>query len=153
MSDPFEAAHFIEGFVAEAEEHLRAASAHLLSIEPAVAQNQPTPRQVRELFRSLHTIKGLAGMVGVDAVVAIAHAMETVLREADRASGRLAPGSIEPLLEGVRAIEQRVQTVERRQATAPAPAGLIARLEALRSVEQLGTNAAAGGQTTLKPEL
>jgi two-component system chemotaxis sensor kinase CheA len=153
VSDPFEAAQFIEGFVAEAEEHLRAASAHLLAIEPAVARRQPTPRQVRELFRSLHTIKGLAGMVGVDAVVAVAHAMETVLREADRASGRLAPGSIEPLLEGVRAIEQRVQMVERRQPIAPAPAALIARLEALQSADDASMDRATGGQTTLDEDL
>ena len=153
MSDRFEAAHFIQGFVAEAEEHLRAATAHLLSIEPAVAQGQPTPRQVRELFRSLHTIKGLAGMVGVDPVVAIAHAMETVLREADRASGRLPPASIEPLLDGVRAIEQRVQMVERRQAVVPAPAGLIGRLDALYSAERPEGGAPTDRQTTLAPEL
>jgi two-component system chemotaxis sensor kinase CheA len=153
VNEPFEAAQFIEGFIAEAEEHLRAANAHLLAIEPAVAERQPTPRQVRELFRSLHTIKGLAGMVGVDAVVAIAHAMETVLREADRASGRLAPGSVEPLLEGVRAIEQRVQMIERRQTVAPAPAGLIARLEGLQVTARATADGGASGQTTLDREL
>jgi two-component system, chemotaxis family, sensor kinase CheA len=153
MSDPFDATQFIEGFVAEAEEHLRAANANLLSIEPAVAQHQPTPRQVRELFRSLHTIKGLAGMVGVDAVVAIAHAMETVLREADRAAGRLPLGAIEPLLAGVSAIEQRVQMVERRQTVAPAPAGLIAKLEELHAGGRSGPDGEPAHQTSLDAEL
>ena len=90
MSDPFDAADFIAGFIAEAEEHLTSANANLLSLEEAAAEGRPTPRQVRELFRSLHTIKGLAAMVGVEPIVDVAHAMETVLREADRAAGQLA---------------------------------------------------------------
>ena len=67
-------AEFIAGFIAEAEEHLASANANLLSIEQAAAKGQPTPREVRELFRSLHTIKGLAAMVGVEPIVDIAHA-------------------------------------------------------------------------------
>ncbi|HTA19619.1 MAG TPA: Hpt domain-containing protein, partial [Polyangia bacterium] len=63
MSDGFEAADFIAGFIAESEEHLGAANTNLLSVEDAVAKGQATPRQVRELFRSFHTIKGLAAMV------------------------------------------------------------------------------------------
>jgi len=151
VTDTFGTDHFLEGFVAEAEEHLSAANANLLSIEQAAAQNQPTPRQVRELFRSLHTIKGLAGMVGVEPIVEVAHAMETVLRDADRASGRLPADAVEPLLAGVRAIEQRVRMAERRQPVAAAPAGLVAQLEALR-IDQPAT-AGRAGQTNLPPEL
>ena len=151
MSDTFGTAHFLEGFIAEAEEHLSAANANLLSIEQAAAQGQPTPRQVRELFRSLHTIKGLAGMVGVEAVVEVAHAMETVLRDADRASGRLPADAVEPLLDGVRAIEQRVRMVERGQPVTAAPASLVSRLEALRVDQPVA--AARAGQTNLGPDL
>ncbi|HXJ18786.1 MAG TPA: chemotaxis protein CheW [Polyangia bacterium] len=152
MTDKFETAQFIQGFIAEAEEHLRAANAYLLSIEQA-GSDQATPRQVRELFRSLHTIKGLAGMVGVEPIVVVAHAMETLLREADRASGRLADGALEPLLEGVRAIEQRVQSVERGQPVAAAPAALIVKLETLQSPGGGAAARLATGQSTLEPAL
>jgi two-component system chemotaxis sensor kinase CheA len=128
----FDSTHFIAGFIAEAEEHLASTNTNLLSVEQAAAKGQSTPRQVRDLFRSLHTIKGLAGMVGVEPIVDIAHAMEAVLREADRAAGRLPPGAVELLLNGTRAIEQRVAALGKRHAVAPTPANLVAALNALR---------------------
>jgi two-component system chemotaxis sensor kinase CheA len=148
----FDADHFIAGFIAEAEEHLGAANAHLLAIEDAAGRGQATPRQVRELFRTFHTVKGLAAMVGVDPIVDVAHAMETVLREADRAAGTLPPGAVELLLRGVRAIDQRVRALAKRKPVAAAPADLIGALDDLRQ-----PNAAAprpsSDRTTLAPEL
>ena len=151
MSDGFEASEFITGFIAEAEEHLTSANAHLLSLEQAAAKGQPTPRQVRELFRSLHTIKGLAAMVGVEPIVDVAHAMEAVLREADRAAGQLPPGSVELLLRGTRAIGQRVSALAKRKTVAAAPATLIEALNALRQPGATRPEAAAA--TTLPDDL
>jgi len=151
VSDGFEASEFITGFIAEAEEHLTLANANLLSLDQAAAKGQPTPRQVRELFRSLHTIKGLAAMVGVEPIVDIAHAMETVLREADRAAGQLPAGSLELLLRGTRAIGQRVTALAKRKTVATAPAALIEALNALRQSGSSRPEAAVG--TTLPDEL
>ena len=151
MSDGFEAAEFITGFIAEAEDHLTSANAHLLSLEDAVAKGQPTPRQVRELFRSLHTIKGLAAMVGVEPVVDIAHAMEAVLREADRSAGQLPAGSVELLLRGTRAIGQRVHALAKRKTIAGPPTTLIEALNALRL--PAGARAEAARGTSLPEEL
>lgn len=152
MSGGFDADHFIAGFVAEADEHLAAANAHLLSVEDAAARGQATPRQVRELFRAFHTVKGLAAMVGVDPIVEVAHAMEAVLREADRAAGKLPGGAVELLLRGVRAIEQRVRALAKRKPVAPAPAELVA---ALNDLQLSGTGERPGSseRTTLAPEL
>jgi len=152
MSGGFDADHFIAGFVAEADEHLAAANAHLLSVEDAAARGQPTPRQVRELFRAFHTVKGLAAMVGVDPIVEVAHAMEAVLREADRAAGKLPGGAVELLLRGVRAIEQRVRALAKGKPVPPAPAELVA---ALNDLQLSGTGERPGSsqRTTLAPEL
>jgi len=147
----FDASAFLAGFIAEAEEHVVSANAHLLSLEAAAAGGRATPRQVRELFRSFHTIKGLAAMVGVEPIVDIAHAMETVLREADRASGRLPVGSFELLLQGVRAIEQRVGALSMER---PVPAAPTALLEALNGLRPSVTDPAARAETvSLAPEL
>jgi two-component system chemotaxis sensor kinase CheA len=151
VSAGFEASEFIAGFIAEAEEHLAASNANLLSVEEAVAKRQPTPRQVRELFRSLHTIKGLAAMVAVEPIVDVSHAMEAVLREADRAAGQLPEGAVELLLKGTRAIEQRVQALAKGKPIAPAPASLITALNALRQVG--GGKADAPGGTSLPSPL
>lgn len=151
MSEGFEASEFITGFIAEAEEHLTSANANLLSLEQAMTKGQPTPRQVRELFRSLHTIKGLAAMVGVEPIVDVAHAMEAVLREADRAAGQLPPDSVELLLRGTRAIGQRVSALAKKKAVAAAPATLIEALNALRQSGAVRPEAPDG--TTLPTEL
>src|SRR4029077_7152412 len=99
----------------------------------------------------LHTIKGLAAMVNVEPIVDLAHAMEAVLREADRASGQLPEGSVELLLTGVRTIDQRVQALAKRQPVGPVPPGLLAALSALH---QSGTTRSASERTTsLPPEL
>jgi two-component system chemotaxis sensor kinase CheA len=131
LSD-FDTADFIAGFIAEAEEHLGAVNANLLSIEGAAHKGEPTPRQVRDLFRSFHTLKGLAAMVGVDPIVDIAHAMETVLREADRAAGRLPTGAVELLLRGTGVVEQGVRALAKKRPVRAAPASLLSALTDLR---------------------
>src|ERR1700741_5330273 len=75
---------FIAGYLAEVEEHLSAATKNLVAVDGALRRQIREPRAERQLFRSLHTIKGLSAMVDIDAVVAIAHEMETILRLADQ---------------------------------------------------------------------
>jgi two-component system, chemotaxis family, sensor kinase CheA len=123
---------FVAGYLVEAEEHLRAANGNLLAVEAKLAANEPHPRLVRELFRSLHTLKGLSAMVGVDAVVQLAHEMETILRNADRSTGNLNAASVELLLTGVREIELRVKAFAMAKPVPPAPHELLHALAALQ---------------------
>ena len=90
-------------------------------------------------------------MVGVEPIVDVAHAMETVLREANRAAGQLPPGALELLLSGVKAIEQRVQALAKQRRVAAAPAGLIGELNALRQAS--GDGGAATAETSMAPDL
>jgi two-component system chemotaxis sensor kinase CheA len=136
-------ADFLPAYLAEAEELLGAAQRHLLAVEASVRRGLAHPRAVRELFRALHTIKGLSAMVDVESIVSIAHWMETSLRHSDRAGGRLPESSVEPLMEGLREIEQRVRQLAAGKPVTPVPAGLLERLEALE--------AAALGTAPVKP--
>ncbi len=138
MTASVDLADFLPAYLAEAEELLGAAHRHLLAVEASVRRGQPHPRAVRELFRALHTIKGLSAMVDVEPIVSIAHWMETSLRHADRAGGRLPEDSVEPLMEGLREIEQRVRQLAAKKPVSPVPVGLAERLEALESAV-LGT--------------
>ena len=126
---------FVSGYLAEADEHLRATTRNLLEAEKRLAQGASTARQVREVFRSMHTVKGLSAMVGVDPVVELAHEMETVLRAADRAGGVLEAPAIELLVRGVHAIEARVRALAAGQEVAPAPTALVDALAALETAE------------------
>ncbi|HEY0252544.1 MAG TPA: Hpt domain-containing protein, partial [Kofleriaceae bacterium] len=133
MSERVDLHEFIGGFVVEAEELLVTANACLLDIDAALAAGSSKPKAVRELFRALHTVKGLAGMVGVEPIMEIAHALETLLRTADRAGGALSRGAVEVSLEGVRGISERVRAVAEQRPAAPVPPRLIEKIVAADS--------------------
>ena len=100
---------FVVGFVVEAEEYLDSVNRNLVAVANALTKNRAEPRAVRELFRSLHTIKGLAAMVGAEPIVAISHEMEDILRRAERAGGRVSELTLDLLVQGTRALEERIQ--------------------------------------------
>jgi len=141
---------FIAGYLAEAEEHLASANVNLLALDASLKKQEKNPRAVRELFRSLHTLKGLSAMVGAEAIVDISHEMETLLRTADR-SGMSIPGiAVDLLLAGVRAIEERVANLSRGEPLAAAPKELIERLAALDPAD---ARASPQRVLSLEPEL
>jgi CheY-like chemotaxis protein/HPt (histidine-containing phosphotransfer) domain-containing protein len=70
-----DASAYLDEFRAEAGEHLRALDAQLIALERQPAD----PAPVRAMFLSAHTIKGGAAMLGLDAVRALAHALEDQL--------------------------------------------------------------------------
>jgi len=131
MAETFNREEFVAGYLAEAEEHLQLSGASLLRLEESLNKGEPQPRLVRELFRSLHTLKGLSAMVGIEPVVAISHEMETILRLADQSGSPLAARAIELLLAGLKAIEQRVRSFAKREPIPAAPKQLIQALTEL----------------------
>lgn len=81
-------------FRAEVETHSAALSDGLLALE-----NKPTDAALLEtLMRASHSIKGAARIVGLDAIVALAHAMEDVFVAAQESKITLAPAHIDILL-------------------------------------------------------
>ena len=85
---------FRAAYLAEVDEHLSAINAGLMAVDTANRGGKSSPRELRELMRLLHTIKGLSAMVGIEPIVGIAHRMETVLRAADRAGGHPCRGPV-----------------------------------------------------------
>ena len=149
----FDREEFAEGYLSEAEEHLRAAAGNLLRLEQALARNERQPRVVRELFRSLHTLKGLSAMVGIEPVVEIAHEMEALLRTADQTGAPLSKDAVELSLSGVRAIEQRVQAFATKKPVPAAPPKLIDALKQLLFAPQSPSFVQSAGLSLAKPVL
>ncbi len=134
---------FLSAYLAEVDEQLNAANGTLLEIEKALSEDRSTARAVRDLFRALHTIKGLSAMVGIDPVVAIAHRMESVLRASDRIGGRLPVGAVDVLLHGVREIDKRVRELAAGKVVSLPPSALLDALEGLEPVQAGGAPAPA----------
>ncbi|MBA3541910.1 MAG: Hpt domain-containing protein, partial [Deltaproteobacteria bacterium] len=125
MSDRVDLREFIGAFVVEADELVAASNTALLEIEEANSAGTSRPRAVRDLFRALHTIKGLAGMIGVEPIVDIAHALETLIRAADRAGGTLRSDAVEISLQGVSAIAERIRAVAENREVVASPTRLL----------------------------
>jgi len=140
---------FRAAYLAEVDEHLSAINALLLAVERTSQAGKPSPRDLRELMRLLHTIKGLSGMVGIEPVVTIAHRMETVLRRADTAGGLVGDRSLEALIEGARAIEARVRSVEKNEPVAEPAAATLAALD----LEDLPAQQPSPPDVALDPEI
>ncbi|HEX4451306.1 MAG TPA: Hpt domain-containing protein, partial [Kofleriaceae bacterium] len=126
MTDRVDLQEFLGGFVAEAEELVATANSLLLEIDAATATGHARPRALKDLFRALHTMKGLAGMVGIESIVEIAHALENLVRAAEQRGGRLPRAGIEVALGAIRAIADRVRAVASGHAAAPPPVDLLA---------------------------
>lgn len=118
---------FIAGFLLEADEHLHSVNKNLVSTSEALKKKLPEPRAIRELFRSIHTIKGLASMVGAEPIVEISHEMESILRFADRNGGSVSESALNLLMDGTRAIEERVKAISKNgiEGLALAPKKLV----------------------------
>ena len=76
-------------FVEEAGERLLATNRLLLALERARPEERP--ELLGSILREMHTLKGAAAQVGLDAVSAVAHALETFF--ARIRDGRLEPGA------------------------------------------------------------
>jgi len=93
-----EANDLIHSFVEDCREHLDSIEAALMDIE-AAGEDQ-NPELVNSVFRLAHSIKGGAGMLGLDNIKTLAHKLENVLHMVR--SGELVPthAVVEVLLKG-----------------------------------------------------
>lgn len=81
-------------FAAEARDHLSEISRGLMAIEADPAQQG----SLDAVFRSVHTIKGMAAAMGYDVATRLAHNIESALEEA-RTGGRVTAQLVDLLLE------------------------------------------------------
>src|SRR6516225_6389211 len=97
MSDDLSGFSLMELFRMEAEGHTATLSSGLVALEGASA----APESIEPLMRAAHSLKGAARIVGLDAAVRVAHAMEDAFVAAQK--GRLVLGMehVDVLLRGV----------------------------------------------------
>ena len=104
--DPREApaveSEFLADFLTEAREHLERIELDVLELE-----NAPESEEiVHSIFRSFHTLKGLAGFVGQTLVAKVAHRTETVLDDCRKKILRPGKGVVEGILRSADLIQR-----------------------------------------------
>ena len=127
---------FIEDYFAECEEHLSTARRTLLELERLPATDKASLSARQELLRSLHTLKGLSGMVGVSSAERIAHVMEDSLRGIERAGIPFDAPLVDSLLAGVDLLERCVAA---RRSGEGEPDGTTEAATILARLDQLAT--------------
>ena len=108
MSGDLSGFSLMELFRMEAESHTATLSAGLVSLEESSA----TPEVIDPLMRAAHSLKGAARIVGLDAIVRVAHAMEDCFVEAQKGRLVLRPEHVDVLLRGVDMLAQVAQLGE-----------------------------------------
>jgi two-component system chemotaxis sensor kinase CheA len=137
-------AGFLDDYFAECEEHLTAANSALLALEASAADPSVQRQIVDDLFRFIHSLKGISAMVELRPAEQLAHELEHYLRAARAGDISIDPEGTGLLIEGVRLLE-RVVSAHRVQGPMPAIAEVVDRV--LRAVERTPAPAAEERRT------
>ncbi|MDP1831038.1 MAG: chemotaxis protein CheA [Geothrix sp.] len=124
---------FYEDFLIEAQEHFEQIETNFLALEEAPGDLD----LLNAIFRSVHTIKGAAGFLGLQKVLAVAHMGENVLDDLRKSRMELSDRVMELLFETVDMLkvlveDVRVQVRKQGEAEDPDPSELIRNLESLK---------------------
>ncbi len=110
--------NFLDDYFAEAEEHLAAIRRALLMLEHSVGQRRIDGGILEELFRSFHSLKGIAGMVDHRETEALAHELESYLRALREGDAALTTAGMDLLIKGAGALEASIAARRANEAAA-----------------------------------
>jgi two-component system chemotaxis sensor kinase CheA len=123
-------AQYAELFLAESREHLATVNDLLLAWEREPASREP----IGGIFRAVHTIKGMAAMMGYDGVAALSHRLESLLEGLRHTAHSPDPPMVDLLFRSVDALDALVGAAVAGRTAVP-DAALLAALDqaAIRS--------------------
>ena len=120
-------------FVSEAQETIDALAKGMMRLEEAGPD--PEPDLLNAVFRSAHSLKGLASMFGVERLARLAHALEDALDDLRMGRRALDASALDLLLEAPEVFSRII--AEESEGTAPATHDAASRLtERLRAAER-----------------
>src|SRR5262249_6565345 len=125
----------IREFLIETHENLAQLDLDLVTLEKAPAERETLAR----VFRTLHTIKGTAGFLGLQKLQAVAHAAENLLSQLRAGELTLTSEIASTMLKVVDAVRQMLDAVEKTEADGDGDfSALIQTLDRLRATQVEG---------------
>lgn len=94
---------YLDVFLEESKEHIQNLNDNLLELE-----NNPSQEIIDEIFRSAHTLKGMAGTMGFNRISEITHEMESRLSDIKNGKTAVSSEIIDILLECVDFLENLI---------------------------------------------
>jgi two-component system, chemotaxis family, sensor kinase CheA len=121
---------FLDDYYAECDEHLVSIRRALVTLEDEVDTRTVDRTLLDNLFRSFHTLKGISGMVGLNAAEQLAHDLESYLRELREGNVIFSATGFSALVDGVSLLEA-VINARRNEQPSPSINEITARLQAV----------------------
>jgi len=122
---------YAELFRAEARERLAEMNASLLAMERGEGSER-----VAELFRAVHSVKGMSAAMGYESVRSLSHSLETLLDKLRREPVAVSPAAIDALFDAVDALESAIVVVSRNPEARPDVSAVVAILDDLSAGAQ-----------------
>ncbi len=122
---------YAELFRAEARERLAEMNASLLAMERGEGSER-----VAELFRAVHSVKGMSAAMGYESVRNLSHSLETLLDKLRREPVAVSPAAIDALFDAVDALESAIVVVSRNPEARPDVSAVVAILDDLSAGAQ-----------------
>lgn len=117
----------LDDFYAECDELLTSTRENLTLLEQNLENEKPDPAIIEALFRNVHSLKGIAAIVGLRHAEELAHAAEDLLRGLSKNKIAVTPAVVEVLLITAQRLEQIV-TSHRLQKPLPDTADVLENL-------------------------
>jgi two-component system, chemotaxis family, sensor kinase CheA len=116
-----ELTRYLDLYLAETQEHLRALGRGLLALESG-----GSGKALEDAFRAAHTIKGMSGAMGFLRVTELAHRLEDLLADVRGGTRPITPALVDQLLAGLDELERAVEGAAAGQGASPLGAQLAA---------------------------
>ncbi|MDD5224632.1 MAG: chemotaxis protein CheA [bacterium] len=102
-------------FVSEAEEVIEKIFQNLIGLEDGAKSGEVNPDTLNEIFRGAHSLKGIAGMFGLEGISSLSHSLEDLLDRLRMGKVELSPELLEHLYQGMNTLKTVVDGVGKGQ--------------------------------------
>lgn len=120
----------LQDFLTEAGELIEKLDSDMVLLERGGSPAE-TQELLNGIFRALHTVKGAAGFLQLDALIHFAHAAEDALNRLRQGQAAVTPAVVDALLQSVDVLRSMVADLGEGRPPAPCDGALIDRLQAI----------------------
>ncbi|MGG1551159.1 chemotaxis protein CheA [Paenibacillus ferrarius] len=138
---------YLSMFIDESKEHLQSLNENLLSLEA----NPQDISIVHNIFRSAHTLKGMAATMGFEDIAALTHDMENVLDLVRNSKIEMNPFIFDCIFKSLDSLETMVEDIIQGGTGSADVSSIVASLRSIVSGDYLKTEAPAAAAPSKAP--
>lgn len=118
-------------FLSEAEELLEELANGLQQLDDSLKQNDVHPELINKLFREFHSLKGISGMLGFEAISNFTHELESMLDHLRLGRVALNENSVDLLFQAIELLNRMLGAIKRDSSETVDTTHVVRRIEQL----------------------